>query len=70
MDFVGDYKKVGLIRQAGATWVEQSEYWLFEKCTYFDGIIVKIERYVMPSSFLMLLTVTYRVARHREQGKG
>ena len=44
MDFVGDYKKVGLIRQAGATWVEQAGYWLFGNCIYVDGSVVSEDR--------------------------
>ena len=51
MDFVGDYKKVGLIRQAGANWVEQAGYWLFGNCTYVDGNMVSEDKAIRDAKF-------------------
>ena len=35
-----EWRRVGIIRQQGATWTRQQNFWLFGTCTYVDGTAV------------------------------
>ena len=35
-----EWQRVGIIRQQGATWTQQQNFWLFGTCTYVDGTAV------------------------------
>ncbi len=35
-----EWQRVGIIRQQGATWTRQQNFWLFGTCTYVDGTAV------------------------------